>query len=184
MDEIIDRNIDNNEVIIRFIFKGDIKESKRNKPFVKESIIEKDVFIDTRPNIDVSLLRIRYNKKCECIRRGYEVKSDFIGFLVFRKNHFDNSVSQHKILEAYDFEAQIVSSPLDENHKIIPLEKEVRIDTPINPGHSDLIYINPGLTVDDENPNIAIRRFSRRFFKNCKVFFENNNDYERVMLDL
>lgn len=173
MEEIIDRNIDNNEVIIRFIFKGDIKENKRNKPFFKESIIDKDVFIDTRPNIDVSLLRTRYNSTIDCVRRGKEVKNDFIGFLSFKKNHFDLSVSQHKCLESSTFDAEIISTPLDENDHIIPIEREVRIDTPINPGHSDLIYLNPGLIANDETPNIAIRRFSRRFFKMCEVYFES-----------
>lgn len=176
MEEIIDRNIDNNEVIIRFIFKGDIKENKRNKPLLKEYIIDKEVFIDTRPNVDVSLLRKRYNEQADCIKRGYEVKNDFIGFLIFTKNQFDLSVSQHKNLEISTFKAEIISSPLDENYQIIPIEKEVRIDTPINPGHSDLVYLNPGLITDDENPNIAIRRFSRRFFKACDVFFENETN--------
>lgn len=171
MEEIIDRNIDNNEIIIRFIFKGDIKENKRNKLFIKESIIDKDVFIDTRPNVDVSLLRKRYNDNDECVKRGYEVKDDFIGFLIFKKNDFDLTVSQHKMLESSDFEAVIISSPLDEYYQIIPVEKEVRIDTPINPGHSDLVYLNPGLIINDENPNIAIRRFSRRLFKICEVYF-------------
>lgn len=174
MEEIIDRNIDNNEVIIRFIFRGDIKSKKA---LVKESIIDKDVFIDTR-NGGVSLLRKRYNSQSECIKRGFEVKNDFVGFLRFTKNQFDTSVSEHKKLESSTFESEIVSSPLDENYQIIPLGKEVRIDTPINPGHADLIYINPGLIADDENPNIAIRRFSRRFFKMCDVFFESENNDE------
>lgn len=176
MKEIIDRNIDNNEVIIRFIFKGDIKPKKA---LVKESIIDKDVFIDTR-NLEVSLLRTRYNNHNDCIKRGYEIKDDFIGFLMFNKNQFDLSVSQHKDLESSTFEAEIISSPLDENNQIIPIEKEVRIDTPINPGHSDLIYLNPGLIADNENPNIAIRRFSRRFFKICDVFFENKDNNENI----
>lgn len=175
MEEVIDRNIDNAEIIIRFIFKGDIKENKRNKPFVKESIIDKDVFIDTRPNVDVSLLRTRYNSHKDCVRRGNEVKNDFIGFLIFEKNLFNLSVTQHKKLESSTFEAEIISTPLDENYQIIPTEEEVRIDTPVNPGHSDLVYLNPGLITDDENPNIAIRRFSRRFFKMCDVFFNNTD---------
>ena len=107
MEEIIDRNIDDNEVIIRFIFRGDIKP---NRPISKESLIDKDVFIDTRSNVDVSLLRKRYNSDKECIRRGCEVKDDFIGFLVFKKNQFDLSVSQHKNLEAETFEAKIIST--------------------------------------------------------------------------
>lgn len=180
MEEIIDRNIDNNEVIIRFIFKGDIKPKKA---LVKESIIDKDVFIDTR-NLGVSLLRMRYNTHSDCIKRGCEVKNDFVGFLIFKKNQFDTSVIQHKNLESSTFEAKIISSPLDENHEIIPLEKEVRIDTPINPGHSDLIYLNPGLIADDENPNIAIRRFSRRFFKMCEVFLKKEEDSETTEKDL
>jgi hypothetical protein len=166
MEEIID------EIIIRFIFKGDVKP---NKIISKESIIDKDVFIDTR-NQGVSLLRTRYNNHSDCIKRGYEIKNDFIGFLIFRKNQFDLSVSQHKNLETNTFEAEIISSPLDENYQIIPIGKEVRIDTPINPGHSDLIYLNPGLITDDENPNVAIRRFSRRFFKMCDVFFESESN--------
>lgn len=179
MEEIIDRNINNDEVIIRFIFKGDFKP---NKPSLRENIIDKDVFVDTR-NPEVSLLRARYNDKNDCIRRGYDVKSDFVGFLIFKKQQFDLSVAQHKLEPLNNFEAEIISSPLDENYKIIPTETEVRIDTPINPGHSDLIYLNPGLINNDENPNVAIRRFSRRFFKVCKICFETD-DYDAFLEEL
>ncbi|WP_339888814.1 hypothetical protein [uncultured Flavobacterium sp.] len=175
MAEIINRNIDNNEIIIRFIFKGDIKVNKQNK---KENIIDKDVFIDTR-NPEVSLLREKYNSKDDCVKRGYDVKSDFIGFVIFKKNDYDNCVNSHKN-DCATFNAEIVSSPLDADYNIIPLEIEVRTDTPINPGHSDLKYINPGLIQDDENPNIAIRRFSRKLFKICHVCFENENFEEIV----
>ncbi|MFY7810659.1 MAG: hypothetical protein ACOVQ2_02900, partial [Flavobacterium sp.] len=73
------------------------------------------------------------------------------------------------------FEAEIISTPLDENYHIIPKEKIVYINTPINPGHADLKYINPGLISDDENPNTAIRRFSRNLFKICEVYIYDNN---------
>lgn len=179
MAEIIDRNIDNNEVIIRFIYKGDFKH---NKPIIKENLIDKDVFLDTRFS-EVSLLRTRYNNKNNCIRRGYETKQDFVGFLAFKKKMFLSIVAEHKLDDFESFEAKLVSSPLDENYKIIPIEKEVKTDTPINPGHSDLIYLNPGLSHSDENPNIAIRRFSRRLYKTCIVFFEND-DYENLLENL
>lgn len=171
--EIIDRNINKSEIIVRFIFKGDIKDNKRNLEFCKEYIIEKDVFVDTRPNVDVSLLRKRYNTDNECIYRGKEVKNDFIGFLCFKKEEFDRIVINQKEISK-SFETEIISTPLDENYQIISKEKIVYINTPINPGHADLKYINPGLISDDENPNTAIRRFSRNLFKICNVYFENS----------
>lgn len=176
MAEIIDRNIDNNEIIIRFIFQGDIKPNKQIK---KEHIIEKDVFIDTR-SLEVSLLRQRYNNEKECVKRGYEVKSDFIGFVIFKKNDFDNCVNEHKIEGIQAFSAEILSTPLDINYKIISTDQVVTINTPINPGHSDLKYLNPGLINNDENPNIAIRRFSRKLFKICHICFENEN-FEEII---
>lgn len=175
MAEIIDRNIDKDEIIIRFIFKGDIKQNKLIK---KEFIIEKDVFIDTR-SPEVSLIRKRYNNNEECLKRGKEVKQDFIGFVLFKKKDFDFCVEEHKG-ESKLFKAEILSTPLDPNYKIIPKEIEVTTETPINPGHCDLIYINPGLITNDENPNVAIRRFSRRLFKNCHVCFEDE-DFEEIM---
>lgn len=176
MAEIINRNIDNNEIIIRFIFKGDIKPNKQVK---KEYIIEKDVFIDTR-SPEVSLIRQRYNNNEECLNRGKEVKSDFIGFVIFKKKDFDFCVKEHKCEGTESFNAQIASTPLDINYNVIPVEIEVTTETPLNPGHSDLIYLNPGLINNDENPNVAIRRFSRRLFKFCHVCFENEN-FEKII---
>ncbi len=180
MEQIIDRNIDNNEVIIRFIFQGNLKDNKRNLIFQKEFIIDKDIFIDTRKNddgtnVDVSLLRKRYNSEEECTERGKQVKEDFIGFLIFKKYEFENVVIKHREIGCNNFEAEIISTPLDENYNIIPLENIVKIDTPINPGHADLKYINPGLITNDENPNTAIRRFSKNLFKICEVYFYENN---------
>lgn len=166
MEEIIDRNINKNEFLIRCLFKGDFK---RNGATIKENIIDKDVFVDTRPNVNVSLLRLRYNSKEECLKRGGEIKKDFVGVLIFRKEVFDKTVINHRIIGGNDFDAEIISTPLDENNCIIPVEKVVTKLTPSNPGHADLCYLNPGLQYNDENPNTAIRRFSRTLFKECRI---------------
>lgn len=170
MAEIIDRNIDNDEIIIRYIFEGDFKKNI----FIVANIIEKDVFLDTRYS-EVSLLRTKYNNKENCIKRGFDIKTDFVGYLIFKKSIFEQVVKSIKLEEVRDFEAKIISTPLDENFEVIPKENIVTIETPINPGHADLKYINPGLLFSDENPNIAIRRFSRKLFKSCKICFGGNN---------
>ncbi|MCZ8091392.1 MAG: hypothetical protein O9282_13465 [Flavobacterium sp.] len=166
MEEIIDRNINSDEVLVRCIFVGDFK---RNKSLIEENIVDKDVFVDTRPNVDVSLLRRRYYSKEECKKRGKQIKDDFVGFLIFKKEVFDNVIIKHRENSANAFEAEIMATPLDENQQVIPLDVEVNIKTPVNPGHADIKYINPGLLHDDENPNTAIRRFSRTLFKECKI---------------
>jgi hypothetical protein len=166
MEEVIDRNINSDEILVRCFFKGDFK---RNKTFVRENIIEKDVFIDTRPNVDVSLLRKRYYSIDNCIIRGKNIKSDLVGFLTFKKIIFDNVVEKHKNNISKEFDAEIISTPLDEFKQIIPINIKVTTSTPINPGHADLRYINPGLIYSDENPNIALRRFSRTLFQECEI---------------
>ena len=176
MSQIIDRNIDDNEIIIRHIFTGDFKKNV----FTIGNIIEKDVFLDTRFP-EVSLLRTRYNDKENCIKRGYDIKPDFVGYLVFKKSVFEEVVKNLKMKESKDFEAIILSTPLDINFNIIPVENIVTIETPVNPGHADLKYINPGLLFNDENPNIAIRRFSRKLFKSCKICFNVDNNHDEVL---
>lgn len=170
MAEIIERNIDNNEIIIRHIFETDFKKNV----FLIDNIIEKDVFIDTRFP-EVSLLRERYNDREICIKRGFEIKPDFIGYLIFKKSIFEDVVKDFILEGSKDFKAIILSTPLDIYLKVIPLNKIVTTETPINPGHADLKYLNSGLLFNDENPNIAIRRFSRKLFKSCKICFSGNN---------
>ena len=71
--------------------------------------------------------------------------------------------------------------PLDENDNVIEDKKNVFIDTPKNPSHSDLFYLNPS-TIDDESPNTAIRFFSRQLCKMSKLIMDYPSTDENCSL--
>lgn len=172
MSDIISRIILDDEILVRLIFNGHFK---RKKTIHLDNIESQRVFVDTRGNT-VSLLRERYHNENDCLNRGQNINIDIAGFVIFKKEHFDSSKKEHIEQNNNSFEADIVSSPLDENHNIIDDAIDVYTDTPICPGHADLLYINPG-NFEDEDANTAMRRFSRVLFKNSKIVLLNELEF-------
>jgi len=173
MAELISRNILDDEILVRYLFFGHFK---RKKPAIYDNIMFGNIYIDTRDR-GVSLLRYRYNDENECLKRGLETMQDLAGFYIFKKCDFLDSIKAHIEDNNEGFEAIIVSSPLDENEKVISDEIEVYTNTPINPGHADLHYINPATLIGEE-PNTAIRRFSRVLAKYSKYVLLNELEFE------
>ena len=56
-------------------------------------------------------------------------------------------------------------------NNIIADKSNIFIDTPKNPSHSDLYYIDPAI-IEPESPNIAIRFFSRQLCKLSKLVMD------------
>ena len=77
---IIPIEIDNHEILVRFIFLDDFKK----KPPAMESLKSGEVFMDDR-NSGVSLQRGRYTNVQFCKNSAEKIKNkEFIGFLIFK----------------------------------------------------------------------------------------------------
>ncbi|NDI97994.1 hypothetical protein GWA97_02790 [Flavobacterium sp. LaA7.5] len=165
MDEIVSRLIDDDEILVRFLFRGDFK---RKKSISIENINKREVFLDTR-GPQISLLRERYNDETECKDRGLQITTDLVGFVIFQKEKYIKIYKNYKENIVNHFDAELRSSPLDENLDVIPESIDITRKTPISPAHADLTYINPGIDETAESTNLAIKRFSEFLFKDCKV---------------
>ncbi len=166
--QIVSRLIEDEEILVRFLFERDFKK----KIVKKERIIDGGVFLDTR---GVSMQREKYSNENECKKRALNNPNKFVGFLIFRKKTFNQVHSDHK-KERETFEAIIKSTPLDINNRIVPENILVKVRDKGNPGHADLIYIEP-VILNDETPKIAIRVFSRKLYKESKLILYTDNNY-------
>ncbi len=169
MSEVISRNIDNTEILVRFLFQKDFKKNAVDV----SNIIEKDIFTDTH-NKGVSLQRERYINERKCKDIAKKMNKTFVGFIVFKKADFEEKVLECRVLRG-NFEAEIHATPLDENLDLIPDDVEVTADTPKLPAHADIIYLDPAhLPNDDSSPHTFKRIFSKNLFKSSKLLLDSN----------
>lgn len=166
----IPRIIDEQEILVRFIFEKHFK----NKKIEPNRINDGEIFLDLK---GVSLQRELYcdETKCKTLAKANAVQK-YIGFVIFRLKNFNYTVHAHKAKRP-DFEVELISSPLDVDLNIIPNEIEVTTLTPGMPAHADIKYLNPAL-MDDESPKIAIRKFSRNLYKNSKLIIDEEIEKE------
>lgn len=167
MATVIPRNIEDAEIIIRFVFDRDYR---RKKPYIEENIIGREVFFDNRYEFfPVSVLRKLYVNSENCLEIGGAIQPNLKSLIIFQKKDFDLAVEKNSKVRA-DFQATIIGTPLDENNEYIDSETEVTTETLGNPAHADIKITNPGIVeADAENANTAIRSFSSVLFKHCKI---------------
>jgi hypothetical protein len=161
----IPRIIDEQEILVRFIFEKNFK----NKKIEPIKINDGEVFLDLR---GVSLQREKYCNETKCKKLAKEnLTQKYIGFVIFRLANFNKTIEEHKSNRPH-FEARLISTPLDTDLNIIPIEIDININTPGMPAHADIEYLNPAL-VDDETPKTAIRKFSRNLYKKSVLIIDN-----------
>lgn len=169
MPLLIPKVIGNEEILVHYIFDRNFKKNIISE----EKLISKDIFLPNKGG--VSLQRNFYCKenRCKELAKKVAVGKDYIGFIVFRKSDFEKAKQNYILNDRSAFDASIVSTPLDENFQYLPVENEVYVNSTGNPAHADLIYENPAMK-DNESPNTAIRSFSRKFSKECKLIIDSN----------
>lgn len=162
----IPEDISDNEILVRFIFDSDFK----NKKIEIAKVIDGEVFLDNR-NLGVSLQRYLFCTENQCKEIACNIQSkNYVGFIIFKKKDFIRTKDEHK-KERKEFDAEILFTPLDENYIIIEDKSKIYTNTPKNPSHSDLHYINPAV-IDDESPKTAIRQFSRKLVKSSNIIID------------
>lgn len=169
-DSIINRHIADDEILVRFLFTNDLKKS--SKPATFNNIDIGEVFYDQRGG--VSLTRHINNTEEDCIDRASQNTHQCIGFAIFKKSQFDQSVLENQATRP-TFDCKIVGTPLDKNGEYIPEDIDVSLDAEGHPGHADIYYIDPGVSTTNETANTAIRVFSRLHFKNSQIILLDEN---------
>jgi hypothetical protein len=169
MPLLIPKKIIDDEILVHYIFDRNF----RNKIISEDNLVFKDIFLPNKGG--VSLQRSFYcdENKCKMFAKALAIGKVYIGFIVFRKSHFEKVKQNYIENERHEFEADIVSTPLDENFQYLSEETQVYIDSLGNPAHSDLIYNNPTL-IENESPNTAIRSFSRKLSKDCRLIIDSD----------
>lgn len=165
MPRNIDKEIGENEILVRFIFDSNFKRKILNE----ENIIDGEVFLDLR---GVSMQREKYCIEKQCKFLAKKIPKNYVGFVIFRKSHFDEVKISHKQIRT-EFEAIIKATPLDIHNNYIPDEIIVSTKTDGNPSHSDLFYINPAVG-ENESPKTALRSFSRKLLKKSKLILDDD----------
>lgn len=170
MHLLIPKEIADDEILVHFIFDRNFK----NKIIAEEKLVCKDIFLPNKGG--VSLQRNFYceENKCKNFAKLVAFGNVYKGFIIFRKSHFEKVKQDYIQNERVEFKANIFSTPLDENFEYLPQDAVVYTDTPGNPAHADLIYENPALK-ENESPNTAIRSFSRKLSKDCKLIIDSNS---------
>ena len=142
----------------------------KNKKIEPGRVNDGEIFMDSRL-IGVSLQRNQYCSENLCKALAMQVPHQkYVGFMIFDKERFLKARSLHQGIRS-NFEAEIMFTPLDEDNNIIADKSNIFIDTPKNPSHSDLYYIDPAI-IEPESPNIAIRFFSRQLCKLSKLVMD------------
>ena len=170
MPLLIPKEIADDEILVHFIFDRNFK----NKIIKEEKLVSKDIFLPNKGGVSFQRNFYCDESKCKNFAKGVAIGKVYIGFIIFRKSHFEKVKQDYIQNERNEFEADIISTPLDENFEYLPKDVEVYLDTPGNPAHADLIYENPALK-ENESPNTAIRSFSRKLSKECKLIIDSDS---------
>lgn len=167
----IPKAIDNNEILVRFIFLDDFKK----KQVEETKLISQDVFLDTR-NAGISLQRSQYTTENKCKKFASNIPSKkYVGFALFLKKSFSQAVIEYQ-LERIDFQANLEFTPLDEDSMYLIDRENSKVTDKGNPSHSDILYINPAMKVGEEpTPNTSLRIFSRKLMSKCKLIIDNDS---------
>jgi hypothetical protein len=165
---LIPKEIDENEILVRFVFLDDFKK----KHLEESKLITQDVFLDTR-NSGISLQRSLYTTENNCKKYALNVvNKKYVGFAIFLKKTFSQIIEEYKI-ERNEFNASIEYTPLDFDNQYLIDRNNSNIEDEGNPSHSDIIYLNPAIKNDEPTPNTSLRLFSKKLMSKCKLIIDN-----------
>lgn len=164
MKEEINRNIDDDEILVRIIF------SPSHYSRSKKKFIYKEIFVPLRGG--VSLNRYRHSDEDFSKRTGLEIQnppdSEYKGVALFTRNIIFSEWENYlqSTTKEY-FKLEIIATPLDEKGNIIPESIRVYEGDEGNPAHADMIYTSFEENVLNEPSEI--RAFSKHFGRSLET---------------
>lgn len=173
---LIPKNIENSEFFVRFIFSDQFR-----KEVILSKIKDQEIFTYSF-DLGVSLQRARYTSEAFCRLQAKHVainaKKQLAGYILFKKEDFLNACEEFRAenTDRSDFEAILEFTPLDSDMQYLRDREIVNTNDGGNPSHSDIIYLNPGISIDSEKPQIALRIFSKKLFSKSVPIIEADDD--------
>lgn len=166
----ISEDIHQDEVILRYLFSNNLKKTGKLGEFKetlnRELLKGQYIFFDSRG--EVSLQRNDYLSEEKCREIGESNSLHLVGYIRFFAKEYFSLIDMHRLEPGREeFEANLIWSPLDS-------ESLNRDDRPVYttdsglPAHCGINYIKPAPLVNEE-PNTAIRMFSHKLFKICRL---------------
>jgi len=154
------------EILVRFISDRNFK----NKVIDLTKLVTKDLFFPYKGGVSLQRATFLDENGCKFFAKKVGGRK-FVGFIIFKKDKFEEIKASFIKDNNAEFDAQIVATPLDENYNYIIDFDKIFTNDKGNPSHSDIKYFNP--EVKEEVPNSTIRSFSRKFSKVCKTTLDN-----------
>jgi len=163
----IPQEIAEDEILVRYLFSSDFKKKNIDLSLIDD----RNIFLPYKGG--VSMQRNFYCDENDCKKRAKNIPKDYVGFVVFRKLSFEEVKAEYIENERPEFEAEIKATPMDDNSEYLQRWTILYPNSNGNPAHSDLEYKNPA-PKPEENPNTAIRSFSRKLSRKTKVIIDQN----------
>lgn len=160
----IPEHISENEILVHFLYNRNFPKNT----IIATSLISKEIFIPNKGGVSMQRHLFCNENNCKYFAKNYQFQRVYVGFLLLRKKDFNYVKKEYISNSRKDFEAEIISTPINEKGEYYPKSIDVFTDSLGNPAHSDLIYINPA-PEGEETPKTAIRSFSRKLAKKCVV---------------
>lgn len=170
---IIPVEIDNQELLVRFVFSDDFKKGNLSKEKIKDG----EVFIDTR-GLGVSLQRGNYATTNFCVSAAQSIpKKVFVGFILFLKQNYLDACAL-MLQERGAFKSELKFTPLDVSGSYLEIITDIDSENEGNPSHADIIYIDPELMMkpEEQTPNVALRLFSKKLCAKSKLFLKEDDE--------
>ena len=164
----VSRTIHNDEILVRFIYD---KNFKKKKPLLGNLIIG-EIFLPYKGGVSLQRSLFCSERACKIFAKK-NTSRIFIGFLIFTKQQFEDLKAEYSIDEREHFDAIIKSTPLNENFQYVDDDEVIFTESLGNPAHCDLVYLNPAVS-GEESTKTAIRSFSRKLAKKCKLLIDPN----------
>lgn len=166
MAEELPKAIGIDEILVRFISDRNFK----NKIIDLTKLVTKDIFLPYKGGVSLQRGDFLDENGCKIFAKKVGGRK-FVGFMIFKRQKFEELKANFIKNNNENFDAQIIASPLDENFEYIIDFEKIFITDEGNPTHADIKYFNP--KVEEEVPNSTIRSFSRKFSKVCKTTLDN-----------
>lgn len=174
--EEINRNIDDNEILIRIIFSPK-HYSRSNKKFHYN-----EIFVPYKGG--VSLNRYKYSNENLSKKQGLAMENlnfRYKGVVLFKKKMIFSELENYlSSTNRKNLDIEIRATPLDEKEKIIPEGTKVFTTDKGNPSHADIIYSPEHIPSSEPRKARAFSKYFAKALERENLLILDSNPEEKL----